>query len=115
METEDILISELKKLILKDNLDEYLDLVKNRDPESVKNEHWRFFLRMINNGGDPALNAVSAVFRQVMCDTIANVLAVFDGSAILETLRGDFRIFYDDKPLSQTLSDTFWETEEKSG
>ncbi len=112
MDTEEILINELKKIVLEGTLDDYLKLIRDEEPESVKNEHWRLFLNMVKNGGDPATNAVSAVFRQVICDTFASVLAVFDGSFILDTLRGDFRILYDDEPLPQTLCDTFWETEE---
>ena len=47
--------------------------------------------------------------RQVMEDTLSNVLGILDGSTLLENHRGSFHLTYDDKPeeLNGELQDIF--------
>jgi len=113
MDEESLFIDELKRAVIDDNLSAYIDMIKRTKAEDIKNDHWRFFVEIIQARGDAAVDAIETVFRQVMVDTLANTLGILDGSSILKTMRGVFIVSYNGKALPQTLADTFLESEEQ--
>lgn len=113
MTIEEALISEIRKAVIDDVLDRYVHFVHESSPSQINNDEWRRLISVLQQ--NDATDTVSSVFRQVMVDVLANVLGILDGSSNLETMRGTFRLMYDDNLLEQNLSDTFWEFEQHGG
>lgn len=110
MNLEELLIEEIKAVVISDNLVQYCRFVTEKDPVTIKNDEWRTFVSLLQE--HDATETARVVFRQVMLDVLSSMLAVFDGTTNLATMRDDFRIFYGSEKLDQTLADTLLESEE---
>ena len=114
MTTDEAFIAELRAAILGDALNLYLKMIGEKKPATVQDAGWRAFIEWVQTNGPQGMAAARAVIRQVMCDTMSNTLAVFDGSSNLATMREDIVILYggyDGQEIQDNLTDYFWEQE----
>ncbi|MFT5127825.1 MAG: hypothetical protein ACI8W8_001432 [Rhodothermales bacterium] len=115
MDFEDQLILEIKRTVIEDNFAYYIQVLTETAADTISDSSRRALIESVRAGGEPAIDGLNSMIRQIMIDTLASTLAVFDGSSVLPTMRDDFSILYDGKPVPQTLSDTLIESEEEDG
>jgi hypothetical protein len=99
----------LRREVLEQNLQTY-DAVLSQDRTApVKDEYWRAVLDLYAQLGDSQQRVLKGIFRQVIVDTISNMLGVLDGTTILESHRKDFLLTYggESRKLNGYLQDLF--------
>ncbi|WP_180171510.1 hypothetical protein [Acinetobacter sp. YH12023] len=96
----------LKKGIINENLEIYKGLFIDYSPSEIKDPYFIDAISFFNNLPDEHKRIFFSILRQVMIDSISNVLGVIDGSSSLEEHDGDFSLLYEGKSL-EYLQDYF--------
>lgn len=112
MEIDKNFIQLLREDTIENCLNLYMKMIRTKDPESVKNPHWKLFLKAIKVHGVAGEKAFEHIARQIMCDSIASLLGILDGSSGLVGMEGDFSLFYEGVKINDELLNIFWELEE---
>ena len=115
MDAEDF-TKQLRKSIIEDNLAIYKDLFQSTDPKSATDPYWVRALALHGALDDSQKSIFYEIVRQVMADTVSNMLGVIDGVSTLEGADDELRLLTakGNKELSGDLQDTFLEQEEEA-
>ena len=96
----------LKKGIINENLEIYKGLFTDYSPSKIKDPYFIEAISFFNTLPDEHKKIFFSILRQVMIDTISNVLGVIDGSSSSEEHDGDFSLLYEGKSI-EYLQDYF--------
>ena len=96
----------LKKEIINENLEIYKGLFTDYSPSEIKDPYFIDATSFFNTLPDEHKKIFFSILRQVMIDTISNVLGVIDGSSSLAEHDGNFSLLYEGKPIKY-LQDYF--------
>jgi len=112
--TPEKFVTEIRKSIVDENLSIYESLFNSTDASTARDPYWIRASSLFAKLDDPGRSIFFEVVRQVMVDTISNLLAVLDGVSRLENQVGDFRLStsLSTDQLNGELHDRFLELEE---
>jgi hypothetical protein len=96
----------LKNGIIHENLESYKGLFTNNSPLEIKDPYFKEAVNFFNTLSDDHKQIFFSILRQVMIDSISNVLGVIDGSSCLSESEGDFALLYEGRTLEH-LQDYF--------
>ncbi|UUS64066.1 MULTISPECIES: hypothetical protein [unclassified Acinetobacter] len=96
----------LKIGIINENLEIYKGLFSDTLPSEIKDPYFIDAISFFNTLTDEHKRIFFSILRQVMIDSISNVLGVIDDSSSLEEHYGDFSLLYEGKSL-EYLQDYF--------
>jgi len=107
--TSEQFVSCIRKELLEMNLSMYM-----AEMDGSGGVHWPRLKAFYTRLDDISRQDLSFAIRQVMVDTISNLLGILDGSSLLNEYRDEFHLRYDgdSKDLNGQLQDLFLEAEE---
>jgi hypothetical protein len=103
-------VSCLRREVLEANLRTYRNsLESSLSGAEVRDAYWRQTTELYRSLSEEDRRRLIAVIRQVVVDTLSNVLGILDGSTLLEKHRDYFHLTYGDQPheLNGELQDLF--------
>lgn len=103
----------IRKEIIAGNLHTYRELFVGTRPEDASDPYWKTSLQLFGELDDAGREVLFSIIRQVMVDTVSNLLAVFDGVSDLPAQDGTFEVRIGDKNLAGSLQDQFLAAEEE--
>jgi len=114
--TSEEFVHQLRRSIVEENVSIYKDLFASTNVKDVNDPYWVRALRLYATLDNEQKSVLLEVVRQVMVDTVSNVLAVLDGVSRLERQEEDFTLLADStaEKLNGELQDRFLELEEDS-
>ncbi len=103
----------LRREILEDNIAVYEQQLAE-SAEKARDTQWKAMLEAYQSMNGDQQSAVKFLLRQVLLDTLSNVLGVLDGSCLLKNYREGFSLTYGKSPekLNGFLQDYFLAAEE---
>ena len=75
--------------------------------------YWKKLILFYDDLDFQQRDVLLSVVRQVMVDTLSNILGIIDGGCILNDFRGDFELSMDGQSLAGDLKDLLLEAEEE--
>jgi hypothetical protein len=108
-------ISCIRTEILQQNFAIYQSMYSENNLSGPKSQYWKqmaAFYASLNEGQRKQFEIAA---RQIMVDTISNMLGVLDGTSILEKYRDEFHLTYngDENQINGNLQDYFLAAEQK--
>src|SRR5947207_10125305 len=103
-------VSCVRREIMEANLTMYRqELERSVSTKTVRDSHWPQMAALYQSLTEEQRRQFVEGIRQVMVDTLSNVLGVLDGSTLLEKHRDYFHLSYGDDPqkINAELQDLF--------
>jgi hypothetical protein len=95
-----------KNEIINENLEIYKRLFTDDSPSEIRDPYFIKAVNFFNTLSDDHKQIFFSILRQVMIDSISNVLGVIDGSSNLSECDGNFSLLYEGKSF-EDLQDYF--------
>ena len=95
-----------KNEIINENLEIYKSFFTDYSPSEIKDPYFINAISFFNTLSDDNKRIFFSILRQVMIDSISNVLGAIDGSSYLSECDGDFSLLYEGVAL-EDLQDYF--------
>lgn len=105
-------VESLRKSIIEDNLNYYVNTFKDSKTEEVKDPCWTKAITLFQSLNDEKKEVFFSIIRQVQSDTVSNVLGILDGSTYLNDGGTTFELIADEDKINGDLQDLFLELEE---
>ncbi len=106
-------IAGIRKEVIDSNLETYKELFGQTSPEAATDPLWQTALRFFRALDETQREALFRIIRQLMVDTVSNVLAILDGVSWLEGQEGDFELLLAGENIAGSLQDQFLAAEEE--
>lgn len=107
-------VSQIRKIVINENINVYRDLFLNTDPDSVTDEYWIKALKFFNSIDESSRGIFFEIIRQIEIDTTSNILGILDGVSWLEDQDEEFLLTMENskEPINGDLQDIFLAQEE---
>ena len=103
-------IKALYKSIVKENLEQYIELYETTDESTVTDDYFKetinFYKRLDNENKEILMKKI---IEQTMIDTISNMLGIIDGSTTVEHSISEPKLLLDSLDTEGELQDYFLE------
>ena len=108
------LIACIRAEVLDQNMADYQSMLCENSLSGPKSQYWKQMAMFNMSLNDEQRRQFEFAIRQVMVDTISNMLGILDGTSILEKYREEFSLKYgdDEKELNGDLQDFFLSEEQ---
>ena len=109
------LVSQLRSSVIEENLAIYRDLFQSTSPEGATDPYWVKALTMYQDMTEEQKSVLFEIVRQVMSDTVSNVMGILDGVSTLDGADDELVLAAKNSGelLSGDLQDLFLEMEEE--
>ena len=97
--------------IVKENLTMYKEILDTPLTE-VTDKYWQEVITLYNSVDKDKKLTIIEIFKQVMIDTISNILGIIDGNVSLGDFEHELKLRIDDVEVEDSLQDTFLESAE---
>jgi hypothetical protein len=106
----------LRESIIEENLRLYHDLLENTDVSSATDKYWISVLKLYGQLNLEQQDVLLQIVRQVIVDTLSNVLAILDGKVPVQGKFLEMELHLSSKgpKVTGNLQDMFLEIEETS-
>jgi hypothetical protein len=108
-------VTALHQDIVDNNWHTYRQLFTESEPASATDPYWHAALLLYADLDPAGRETLLRIVRQVMVDTLSNVLGLLDGVTALEQQDGELALTLSGQRLDGTLQDQFLELEEERG
>lgn len=108
-------VEQLYKVVVRDGISEYKDLLDNTSLEKVTDEYWRNTLELYEKLSLEEKEKMLKFAELIMVDTISSVFGILDGSSTLSEETIDFDVMINGVSTENELQDTFLEYVEEIG
>jgi hypothetical protein len=105
-------VRSVRDAVVLENTAIYKQLFSTTQLADVTDPYWKQALALYKELDEPQRNAVLSLVRQVMVDTVSNVLAVLDGSIRIEPESLDIEVTVNGNRINGSLQDEFLALEE---
>lgn len=102
-------VEAIYKVIIKDGIVEYRDLLKNTELKNVTDEYWKETLELYNNIKEEDKEKMLKFAEMIMIDTISSIFGILDGSSTLSEDTFEFDVKINECSTENELQDTFLE------
>jgi hypothetical protein len=108
-------ISSIRSEVLEQNWADYQSALREESVSGSTSQYWPKMAKFNLSLNQEQRKQFEMTIRQVMVDTISNILGILDGTSILEHYRGDFNLTYSDdkKQLNGDLQTFFLAAEQE--
>lgn len=109
------LVSQLRTSVIEENLEIYRDLFESTSTEGAIDPYWMRALSIYQGMTEDQRSVLFEIIRQVMSDTVSNVLGILDGVSTLDGADDELVLTAKNSGqlLSGDLQDLFLEAEEE--
>ncbi len=111
-------IKAIRSEVIDSNIQMYKDMFADMladNTTEVTDPYWKKVKLFYGSLESPQREVLFSIMRQVLVDTLSNVLGIIDGGCILNDFRGDFELSMDGQSLAGDLQDLLLEVEEEGG
>lgn len=97
--------------VIDENLSIYKDLFANTESSNANDPYWKQALTLFAKLDDSEKKVMFEIIRQVMTDTVSNLLGIFDGVCTIDGFDGEFSLSVNssEEQLNGKLQDQFLE------
>lgn len=106
-------ITHIRNEVIKSNLQTYRALFVETELQDGSDPYWQAALRFFQMLDDAQRCALFSIIKQVMVDTVSNVLGILDGVSGLEDQQSSFELLMDGRNIAGSLQDQFLAEEEE--
>jgi hypothetical protein len=108
-------VSNIRSEVLEQNWATYQSVLSEESLSGSVSQYWPQMAKFSLSLNQEQRKQFEMAIRQVMVDTISNILGILDGTSILEHYRGDFNLTYNDdkKQLNGDLQTFFLAAEQE--
>jgi hypothetical protein len=106
----------LRSSVVDENVAVYRELFENTSIEAASDQYWKNALNLFRTLSASEQEAFFAVVRQVVADTVSNVLGIIDGVSSIDVPDVEFTLLANNspEPLNGDLQSAFLLAEEQS-
>jgi len=102
----------IREEVIAGNMSAHRELFHVTRPEDASDPYWKTALLWFGGLDDAGREVVLSILRQVMVDTVSNLLAIVDGVAVLPAHDGTLELRPGGESLAGSLQEQFVEAEE---